>query len=793
MSAGPAFANQVATANAVDGLLSVTNAEGIPLVKSRVGTVQEALSCYRNMVQSAQGDRLNRLKIEWKLYGNPPYPPAELAKRGLADIANVNFGWLWDALEMALAPYYDLIDASETLARTPVVFGSDPEQRMDWQNIIEIELTRLITQGEGFSYDFGVLCHQFILHGIGVPYFTNKLDFEWTVGSIADFLIPRHTRAKASAVEVACIERFYLAHELFEQIQNVEAATAEGWNCKETWKIILNGRTDAANYYNAPERLEDDLKNNDYFWQGRSKEIRIVHMYVKALDGSVSHLMFDADGLCTDFLYKGIGQFKHQGEAFQIFTYGVGQNEFYHGIRGLGYKLFAIVKEMDELWSAYLDALRMAGKMVLKPQTEAALRKLALVQFGHFIVMPPNTDFQPFQFPNLSQSMMPGLNIFSSMLQQKSAQYTAPDQFQTKQSGRLKQLAARMEEVAHLSISKMNCFYATWERLLREQITRIIRRDWSKSDPGYDRVQEFYQRCKDQGVPREAIHTLDMKAMEAVRPIGAGSKAQRKAIMEDLERPLAEADEEGRYQFNRDRVRTIAGTEAVRRYFPPKPGMRPPLDETIADMENELMQLGGTPVFKINQMHAVHANQHLNFIGQLIQQSHQMLEQGIEDIRAFQSAPILKLAYDHTKEHIDEIPEKMPDDTNNAQRAELNKAYQEAGEAVNNNVKHYQKLTAQQQEQQQQGEQQGQAGGQPPQVDQASIAADQKAELAIANEQKRFQTQTFEEEKHQAQLRRSEESHKQKLRHKQEEMAAAMAAKDATTAADVASKLNKQV
>lgn len=785
----PAYSTQVSNANAVEGLLAVTDNKGIPLVKNRVPSVAEALSCYQNMVQAAQGDRINRWRVQMKLDGSPPYPPAELAKRGLASIANVNFGWLWDALELALAPYYDLIDSSETIARLPMKFGDDPEQRKDWEDIAEVEFTRLITQGEGFSYDFGVLCHQFILYGIAAPYFADTLDFDWTVGTVADFLIPRHTRAKASAVEVACIEKFYLPHELFQKIQNVEAATEEGWNCKQTWEVILQGRTDTGYYWNNPERQEADFKNNDLFWQGRSKEIRVVHMFVTALNGKVSHLMFDADGICKDFMYQSVGKFKNQSEAFTIFTYGVGQNEFYHGIRGLGYKLFSIVKEMDELWSAFLDALRMAGKMVIKPASEATLRKLALVQFGHFIVMPPGTEFQPFTFPDLSKNMMPGLNLFSSMLQQKSAQYTAPDQFQSKQNSRLKALAARMEEVAHLSVSKMNCFYTSWERLLREQVRRVIRTDWSESDPGYERVKEFYDRCERQGVPKAAIHSIDLKAMEAVRAIGAGSKAQRKMIMEEMKEPIQNCDEAGQYEFTRDRIRTIAGTEAVRRYAPKKQGLRPPLDETIADFENRFMDKGETPVFKPNQMHAVHANQHLEFIKELeeeidktIQQYQMQGIQEINDVQVYAKAPVMKIAYDHTEQHIEAIPEKLPDGTNNAQRAELNQAFQQAGESVNNNMKHYERLMRQQQQQ----------AGQPQQSNAGAdtLAENKKAEAAIAIEQQRFQAaQAREEADHEAKLRRKEEEHQQQLQHRAQMLQMDKAAKDAMTAADVAAKL----
>lgn len=779
---------------ALDGLVPVTSQDGTPLITNPGFTVLQAHQKYREMVTADQDSRLVRVRVQMECDGARPYSPGELTKRGLADIANINFGFLFDALKLALAPYLDLIDSSERIASLPVTYGDDPEQQKDWQDTIEVEITRLITQSEGFDYLFNCLCHQFILHGISAPYYSDPKDFEWTVGTVADFLMPRHTRAMESAVEIVCIERFYLASELFQRIQKVEVAREEGWNVEQTWEIIKTGQTQLP-YFDNPERIETDLKDNDLQWAGRSRQIRAVIMYVKSLDGRISQYMFDADGTCKDFMYKRLGKFEYQSQAFTLFTYGVGQNEFYHGIRGLGAELLELVRQMNEIWSAFLDAIRMNGKMVLKVATNADLRKLALVQFGHFIVPPPGSTLEPFTMPDLSKSMMPGLNLLGSMLQQKSAQYTAPDQFNSKQSSRLKAIAARMEEVAHLSVQHMNCFYQQFEKLIREQITRIIRKDWAPTDPNYKRVMAFYKRCERQGVPREAIHTLDMECMSIVRAVGAGSKAARKLIFEELKDPISKCDEDGQYQYTRDQIRAIAGTEAAERYAPRKRGLRPPQDKVIAQLENGLMDLGQKPAFEPNQLHPVHADEHLKHLDELIQESEQMVQQGQEGIEAFQKAPVMKAIYDHTKKHIDMIPEKLPDGQNNERRALLNEAYQQTGEAVNNNLKHYLRLLKQQNDQAQQ--QQGQQGqGQPSADAQATIAADQQAHAAIAMEQAKFeQAQAMEEAKHQAQMRRQEEIHQQKLRQEAEAEAEkirlARASKDALTAAEISAKMQK--
>ena len=70
--------------------------------------------------------------------------------------------------------------------------------------------------------------------------------------------------------------------------------------------------------------------------------------------------MISADQQRNEFLYKKIGRFANTYQAFVVFTYGVGTNGEYHGVRGQGYDVFSIngalniaycqVLELGYLW-----------------------------------------------------------------------------------------------------------------------------------------------------------------------------------------------------------------------------------------------------------------------------------------------------------------------------------------------------------------------------------------------------------------------------------------------------------
>jgi hypothetical protein len=655
--------------------------------KPRFKDVRLAYNAYKELRLGDKESAINRIRYQMQLDGAPPYSPAELTSRGLATIANVNFGFMEEALTAACAPYEDLIEAADHLVTMPTLYGNDEGQRLDWQNIMEKHYTNMTLNSEGFDYQYSELCRQFILHGPAIPYFEGPRGINYRTTEMGNFLLERDIAASEKAITLACAVREYMPYELFEMIGNHKVATENGWNVKQTWKMI-KAANPHVDYEDDLELMETQWKNNDLgnTYAGKPKTIRVVHMWAKAVSGKIEHMMFDAAGQCEDFMYRCPDKFEKMSHALIVFTNGVGTNGKYHGIRGLGYKIYAIVKEMNEIWSSFLDAIRMVSKIAIQPADAAAMKNLALVEFGHFLVIPPKAVIQPFQFPNYGQNMIPALQMLQGQLNNKSAQYTSEAAFNNTKEQTRTEILARLDQISKLSISQLNIFYKAWTRLHRERIRRLITIQWNPQDPDYEEVQEFFKACERDGVPKEAWKQIDLANVRAIKAIGAGSAAARTAIFDRLLTLAPQFDAEGQHNLYRDAVRTMVGKTAADRYIPAKPGQRPPVDKKIADLENIGLSSGSIVEVEPNEMHAVHIVQHLTGPQGLLQD----LEAFLAGQVGYEVIPSMRLKHTHTEEHMQFLPENMPNGTPNMQKASFKQALQQTDEQIWNGEKHLQ-------------------------------------------------------------------------------------------------------
>lgn len=770
--------------SALDGLSAPPSPDGMPPA-DRFKDVGQAYSAYKEMRQGDYLSAMNRMRYEMKLAGEPPYSPAEMKKYGLATAANVNFGFMEDALTAASAPYEDLVDGSEVLMRLPTKFGRDATEKGAMQDVMEREFTALITDDDGFDYQLAELVRQFNLHGIAVPFHTNRLGISWMTTETGNFLLPRDCRASTKSLDIACCVREYLPHELFECIENREAATEEGWNTEAT-RTAIKSATPNIEWYDDWDRWVEQWKNNDYGFSygGRSSMTRVVHMWVMQRKGKakVQHLMFEASGSAKDFMFKSKNLMDSMCEAFTIFTDGVGVNGKYHGIRGIGYKLYAVIKELDELWSSFIDATRQAGKIFIQPKSEGAAKNLALVEWGNYLMLPPNANFVPRDIPNYSQNIIPGLNLLGQLLASKTGQWSTQGAFDQKKAEQTaKEIMARLDQIAKLSTTKVKIFYSSWERLLKEQVRRVKRKDWHETDPDYDRVKEFYDRCEAQGVPKEAIHQIDMRHVKVVRAMGSGSAEARQALFDRLFQMFEYYDAEGKQKLVRAATISVAGKDMGDMLAPSVPGQRPPVDKKIADLENGQMAQGMPQTVEPNEIHTVHVTQHLTGSGGLLEwvQKYEAGEIGLEAV------PIMRLLHTHcngneeTGEigHMQYIPDTLPNKTPNMEKARFKEALQQTDETIWNAEK---KLQA---EQQKAAEEEGQA------QEEAAFSANESRSLDQAEGalmKVRDEAAAAEESR-----RQREEDHQQMLRHKESAFEQEQALKKARADADEAERILK--
>ena len=276
------------------------------------------------------------------------------------------------------------------------------------------------------------------------------------------------------------------------------------------------------------------------------------------------------------------------------------------------------------------------------------------------------------------------------------------------------QVASDIDVTSRLSGASLNLFYASWNRLLREIVRRVV--NTKKRDSA---VKDFYDRCEKRGIPEEFIKTLDVSRTRAVRSIGSGSRADRFQSLRELQGIQGQFDETGRRNLTRDIVSTRVGHDLADRYVPADVEKRPTVDVKIAFFENQQLQQGQNVPVIPNEMHGTHLETHVPALNELIQ----ALNEGQAD--PMQVLPMLQAFYQHIS---DTAQLAAGDPALEGLVGQTKQVLQYAEEAINNTMKAVQKM------QRDQMEQQGIEGEQADMMQQDAKLQEHEIKMQIAQE-----------------------------------------------------------
>jgi hypothetical protein len=640
----------------IKGLDPVTGAAP----KCRIEKVDAARSIYLAIKKSDEGSSRNRALIDGMFNGHPPFNANDLIEMGQADRTNLDFGDAAAIKEQALAGYYDLTSSVDKLARVQTSHGT-AEQAAEWSEIISEEFHHTLREWREFEFNHQRLSDYFVSHGVGITFFEDEVDWRYRVAGLSEFRIPRATRANESEIEVATADREYRADELYAFIRDPDVAAELGWDVKTTRAAIqracyANQMMTLADW----EKLEVELKNNDLLYgQAKSKVVKVVHMWVREFSGKVTHLIFLQEPLDSPlnkdegFLFKRENRFDSPTNCFVTFCYGVG-NGTYHGIRGLGFKIYPHIQVLNRLRCGMVDGALLSSSLIVQPSDSSsrALDDLTLTYYGPYALFPPGLKIVEKAVPNLQQNIIPVIADMAMQMQNNTGSYQTRATTADGQARTAYEVRSQLQKEATLSSASINLFYHPWKRLLTEVYRRLARRDYTALEPGGKEAVEFRKRCVKRGVPIEAI--IKVKQVDPVRAIGYGSPSMRMAAVDETMQIFGSLDEAGRINLLRDRIACRFGQEVVDRYLPPpQTSLRPPMDYKIAILENATMSSGsGIPVSP-GENHFIHASTHLQALDQLDQAVAQGGSEPQQALMAFQ------MFLPHLGQHIEALGQDL--------------------------------------------------------------------------------------------------------------------------------------
>ena len=396
---------------------------------------------------------------------------------------------------------------------------------------------------------------------------------------------------------------------IYAFIKDEDSARRMGWKPDVVKSVLenLSNVKDNLGLRRDWEFHQKELRNNSFSYYDNTKVAHLAYVLWKEFDGVISLAIIEQEttgGAEADFLFFHRGRYQDWKNVIHPMYFDKGNGGTHHSVLGLGTKMFGAFQWQNRLLCNLMDKA-MAPKILFRPTSAEGTRKFELTSFGDWGRVP--AGFDSMQMP-IQGFLTDGLAMLQATNQISSSTLAAyrgevpiqesgnpPTKFQ-------KQLEAA--QIAALSETQFNLFYQQLDGLYNEVVRRLC--DLNNPHP---KSKAFKERCLREGVARECFGRIE--SVNAIRVIGHGSPAMRKATVDDLLQIISLLPEDGRTNLINDKIAVDAGQTAVERYNPPR--------QVLADEQQERamnavvsMKAGLPPVVSSSQNAVTFAATFLN-------------------------------------------------------------------------------------------------------------------------------------------------------------------------------------
>ena len=592
--------------------LAALDDKGQPL-EERIGTPAALRTIHEQFKHNDEESAANRAAVQELVDFVPPYDPAELESRGQRDRFNVNFGMVSAIVAEAVGSYLDIFTTPVALLDLKLQHNVTAEDKDQWASIMSEEFTTMLRSWDASTPNALLLDNILVTHGVGIPWFEDSNNLAFEVGSMEDFNFDDDAVAISSKVECTTVERTMSVAKLFSKIDgkkvDEDGFTTDGWHVEMVKDLIRraepgNNQEDVWDY----EKVQRRIKGNRVTGGKNLPSIELVWGFVRELDGtySVYAAANNYKQKTPSEEYAGVAEqnepwvfrqrhrYKDANQAFQIFSFGVGNKLNIHTIRGLAYFLYEAGQADNVIKCKVLDAARMRASEIYQPAGGIeSERDMQMIDVGHALIIPQSLRGvqQPGGLP-LDKTAGVAQEVIRDVMDRHSGGLASNGLFNNPGARRNElQVAAELDQLSKLLSFAINLYYPPFEKFLRELARRAFTQTQTDLET-IELVKDMKRRIVERGVPKEMFSKIDFKRSVVSRIMGAGSRGTRMLIFTQLSQLFAEMDEVGKEYFVFDWATELVGHDKAVRYFGRPEERRGHIDISIARLENARLKEG---------------------------------------------------------------------------------------------------------------------------------------------------------------------------------------------------------
>lgn len=658
-------------------------------MRGQVTLTKKGLEAPDNIIKSPQSaraiysrlreDHVKRISlyaaIEGLIAGNPPYDPQVLAQNGLSHISNFNTMEARSFFERAAQAYWNLLNQAETLIKFTLT-GSDYDnpQAREWEQIMSEEWDHVVRKWPQFYTRMNILSGQLVKLGISPAFFPDEKDWQWETIELSKFYLPDQSQSDLQNLTCLAVESYLTVQYLFdvyEEAKDSEASNKEyPWSSEELERLLLwlgntfnkAGSTSFSNVMELQQKVQSgDLSS----YLSISDSVRIISLFQKEYDGSISHYKFHRDlATSEDFLFFADRQYESFAEALAIFTASPGEHTV-HSNRGFGHKMFSVAQGKLQLDCSIMDAAKWASTPMIKGL--AGTKDFQQIRF--YPGVPTNIGQSEFVANNMGSNinqLVGASQYFSQQMQFNIANSGDDPGLPDRDQGSKSPTEFKARAFKEFGVLKNNIahYYDQADRLFQEMVRKQLRA--KEGYPNYDYVAEWKNRCIDRGVDKRVFDYNPDKLSpwglprhlecKATRVAGDGSTV---ALLMGLQEIMPMASMFGPREAKAlKRLWIIAtfGPEYVSTFQQDSDRA----DEeaggaSLAAVENGIMKLSQSPVFSKDNEQRSHYGTHMALAEYLIQAIQQQQMSPIDADKVF------SVLMPHLSEHFNALMQSIFD------------------------------------------------------------------------------------------------------------------------------------
>lgn len=627
--------------------LAPLQSDGKPPTR-RIRNAADAQTLVTNLWQAAQQRNLRNAAIQGQIDGNPPYNQTKLRAAGRGGDPNFNTLEAKALVSTALVPYYDLFAGATHYVDIRCDYGS-PTDRTRWSGIVTEEYDRMLRTWRNFDYTMQQMLRDYVVFGKGFLAWDDMRSWRFQKVAYYRVLVPDSTSIDLDSVELIVLLQDWPVSRLYGKIRNEKIAHEAGWNIDATLAAIAGAVPTDPSTPNDPIAAQQLLRDNDLYVSSRSAVVQTATIFVKEFDGKWSEMMIRRDSVegttpypktnkadaPANFLFKSFSRYERIAQLINPFFFEV-MDGSWNGASGLGRDIFTIMQLKDRIACTQAHAVFLRNSLVLQPKQALDKQRLNVMQVGAVTWVPEGANVLESQILGDITSTIEVSRELTTMTERNTGIYRPTLEKGPGNPQTLGEFQAKFAQATVLSTSAVNRFYAQMDRLYEEQYRRVNDEtvnesmgDWAKE------VLAFRQRCKERGVPPEALKKVE--SIRAWRNIGNGSAGMRQQVLGGFMSIYPYLPADGQQNLIQDFISVSSSQAQVDRYMPREALEKLPTDQQeLAMLENAAMKIGAPVTWTPSQNNIIHAQTHL----QSAAQAAASLQQGanMADVTAYLDA-----------------------------------------------------------------------------------------------------------------------------------------------------------